>query len=160
MTSTDVEQGFIFGDAKAGITSRQVRKYGAVADQNIGKSTGSSLRSASSSSYNPEYVLPSYNDSNEKPQRKSKFGFKLPLKISRPIINDAEQFNNHFQNHQTQPQMQPPATPSVQPATPPMNSRRSPIMPELSRPPTAMHPAHSGAYTPSRYSTASYVSRF
>jgi hypothetical protein len=136
-------QGFIFCDRKNHITSRQIRSDGAVAPiDNLNKSSGS-FTSKGSSRRPASLVLPSYHETTDN-RRRSKFGFILPkrlskLEISRPVATDPEQFKQWESTSQ-----------------PVGESRKSPIAPELSRPPTAMHPA----YSPSRYSVFSGGSRF
>ena len=132
---------YIFCNSKEGITGRQVRSHGAAIPKDaagVGKSfslsSGSTRRAAT-----PE--LPSYNTSAED-RRKSKFGLKFPIRmsgISRPVPNDPEQFQK-------------------------WESRSSPVVPEVQRPPTALHPAynHTGPQYPrsSRYSEVSDMTRF
>ncbi|KAG0652142.1 hypothetical protein D0Z07_1030 [Hyphodiscus hymeniophilus] len=129
---------FVFCDSVHGITGRQVRSHGASIPKNtITKSfslnSGSTRRAAT-----PD--LPMYNTEE---RHKSRFGLKFPIRmsgISRPVPNDAEQFQK-------------------------WESRSSPVVPEIQRPPTALHPFHAAPERPeypasSRYSEASVLTRF
>jgi hypothetical protein len=86
-------------------------------------------------------VLPTYHTNDDR--RKSRFGLKFPIRsshISKPISNDPEQFKK-------------------------FESRTSPVVPDIQRPPTALHPYHNtngdAPYPPSsRYSVSSNVTRF
>jgi hypothetical protein len=131
---------FVFCDSVHGITGRQVRSHGAAipkdtATKSFSLSSGSTRRPAS-----PE--LPTYNTSTED-RRKSRFGIKFPIRmsgISRPVPNDPEQFQK-------------------------WESRSSPVVPEVQRPPTALHPYHTGVPQPqyprsSTYSEVSHITRF
>jgi hypothetical protein len=77
-------------------------------------------------------------------RRKSKFGMKWPISISRPVVQDPEQFRN-------------------------FNDRSSPVIPEIQRPATSLHPAYNKEAYPappvpapasSRYSEVSNMTRF
>jgi hypothetical protein len=114
--------------------------HGAVAPKDAGTkpfslSSGSTKGSVSE-------VLPTYNAPTED-RRKSRFGLKFPLRgshISKPVPNDPEQFEK-------------------------WDSRTSPVVPDIQRPPTALHPYHAtngDAPYPasSRYSVVSHMTRF
>lgn len=129
---------FVFCDSVQGITGRQVRSHGAsIPKDTITKpfslSSGSTRRAAT-----PD--LPVYN-SNTEDRRKSRFGLKFPIRmsgISKPVPNDPEQFQK-------------------------WESRSSPVVPEVQRPPTALHPYHATAPEyprSSRYSEVSDMTRF
>ncbi|PBP25006.1 hypothetical protein BUE80_DR003896 [Diplocarpon rosae] len=134
---------YVFCDPKLGITGRQVRSHGAsiptdTCTKTFSLSSGSTRRSVSSG-------LPSYHAPTER--QKSRFSFRLPIRgsklaISKPVIQDQEQFAKWDE------------------------SRRSPVAPDVQRPPTALHPYHQGALHPpmpppsSRYSEVSNMTRF
>jgi len=133
---------YVFCDSKQGINARQVRSHGAAIPQdNVGKS---SLSVSSCSTRSPATRLPSYNI-NVDDRRKSRFGIRLPIRISgisRPVANDPEQFAK-------------------------WDSRDSPVVPEVQRPPTALHPIYQKPTSPqaprppsSRYSVVSHLNRF
>lgn len=125
---------FVFCDSVQGITGRQVRSHGAAIPKDtitkpFSLSSGSTRRAGT-----PE--LPTYNVTSTEDRRKSKFGIKFPIRmsgISRPVPNDPEQFQK-------------------------WESRSSPVVPEVQRPPTALHPYHAGAPQYPRSSTYSEVS--
>jgi hypothetical protein len=131
----------VFCDSAQGITGRQVRSHGASipkdpVTKSFSLSSGSTRRAAT-----PD--LPVYN-SNTEDRRKSRFGLKFPIRmsgISRPVPNDPEQFQK-------------------------WESRSSPVVPEVQRPPTALHPYHATAPErpeyprSSRYSEVSNMTRF
>ena len=131
---------FVFCDTVHGITGRRVRSHGAA----IPKDTVTKSFSLSSGSTRraPSPELPTYNTSTED-RRKSRFGIKFPIRmsgISRPVPNDPEQFQK-------------------------WESRSSPVVPEVQRPPTALHPYHTGVPQPqyprsSTYSEVSHITRF
>jgi len=132
-------QTYVFCDSKLGITGRQVRSHGATTtketpSKSFSVSSGSTHRPASP-------VLPSYHTTTTTQERhKSRFGLKFPIRlsgISKPTVQDPDQFSK-------------------------WDSRSSPVMPDVQRPPTAMHPAYGGVQYPasSRYSVASNVTRF
>lgn len=88
------------------------------------------------------------SDSYSPPQdrRKSKFGMKWPISISKPIVQDPEMVTK-------------------------WEDRSSPVVPDIQRPATSLHPAYQGgaAYPPpppvpgsasSRYSVVSNMTRF
>jgi hypothetical protein len=88
-------------------------------------------------------VLPTYHTTNED-RRKSKFGLKFPIRmshISKPVPSDPEQFKK-------------------------WESRTSPVVPDIQRPPTALHPYHTTDVAApqyprsSRYSEVSDMTRF
>lgn len=129
----------VFCNRHLGITGRQVRSYGAAipeSKESIGKSfslNSGSIRRAPS-------VLPTHNATSDE-RRKSRFSFKLPIQISKPISNDPNQFSKWE------------------------GSRSSPVVPEIQRPATALHPINRQEPAPSyprssRYSVASYMTRF
>jgi hypothetical protein len=91
--------------------------------------------SLSSGSTRRAPTLPTYKTEPEE-RRKSRFGFKFPIRSS---------------------QISPPI---VQPE--PDQYRCSPVVPDIQRPPTAMHPAFNHPPPPasSRYSVASNITRF
>lgn len=125
---------FCFKQSAAGITARQVRSRGAVASKEILPKDTGSVRTASTR--RPEsFQLPSYHQQTEE-RRQSRFNFKFPIRtsgiraslISKPTQNDPEQFKK-------------------------WEDRSSPVVPNVQRPPTALHPAYSPSrYTASRYS--------
>lgn len=134
---------YVFSNSKLGITGRQVRGHGAntfpKSKDNFSVSSGSTRRSKNTE-------LPSYNAPPSPPQedrRKSRFGFKLPIRMSaigRPVAENHEQFSKWD------------------------GDRSSPVVPEVQRPPTALHPAMNApgpAYpASSRYSEVSNMTRF
>ncbi|RFU25434.1 hypothetical protein B7463_g10918, partial [Scytalidium lignicola] len=133
-----------FCNTKEGITGRQIRANGAIAPPKLTDKTNFSVSSVSSGSIHrrasttlPTYQPPTMTTSEER--RKSKFGFHFPIRtslISKPIQNDPEQFQK-------------------------WEDRSSPVVPEIQRPPTALHPIHyPPAPASSRYSVASNVTRF
>jgi hypothetical protein len=136
---------YIFSDSEAGISARQVRSHGASIDKMA--EGGKTFSLSSGSTRRPHSpVLPSYNPPPTEERRKSVFGFKLPIRmsqISRPVPTQPDQFEK-------------------------FNSRSSPVMPHVERPPTALHPMHNtgrNETTPaypasSRYSTVSNMTRF
>lgn len=132
-------QHFGFGNSKAGITSRAVRAHGAIAtppaaEDSYAKSLGSSLGSVRSERRPPSLQLPSYHQDAQE-VRKSRFGLKFPIRssiISKPTTDNQQQFAKFD------------------------DSRSSPVIPDVQRPATALHPAYSRpAYSPSRYSVSS-----
>ena len=136
-------QTYIFCDSKNGITGRQVRSKGAAIPMN--PSAKSNFSVSSGSMRRPQSpILPSYKPPTED-RRKSRFGIRLPIRmsgISKPVVQDQEQFSK-------------------------WESRSSPLVPDVQRPPTALHPIHQHegvpAYPPppsSRYSVASNVPQF
>jgi hypothetical protein len=135
----NIISSIIFQDRKQGITARQVRTHGAVASSaNSGKAF-----SSTSGSLRRSDSLPTHNATTEE-RRKSRFGIKLPIRmsgISKPVANDPEQFSK-------------------------WTARSSPVVPEVQRPPTALHPAYNYQAPPvppapsSRYSVVSDMTRF
>jgi hypothetical protein len=134
---------YVFCDSKNGITGRQVRSKGAAIPMN--PSAKSNFSVSSGSMRRPQSpILPSYKPPTED-RRKSRFGIRLPIRmsgISKPVVQDQEQFSK-------------------------WESRSSPLVPDVQRPPTALHPIHQHegvpAYPPppsSRYSVASNVPQF
>ncbi|KAI6714352.1 hypothetical protein JHW43_003166 [Diplocarpon mali] len=139
----NIVANYVFCDSNLGITGRQVRSHGAsiptdTRTKTLSLSSGSTRRSVSSG-------LPSYHGPTER--QKSHFSFRLPIRgsrlaISKPVIQDEEQFAKWDE------------------------SRRSPVAPDIQRPPTALHPYHQGALHPpmpppsSRYSEVSNMTRF
>jgi hypothetical protein len=127
---------FCFKQSAAGITARQVRSRGAVASKEIPKDTGS-VRTASTRRRD-SFQLPSYHQQTDD-RRQSRFNFKFPIRalgiraslISKPTQNDPEQFKK-------------------------WEDRSSPVVPDLQRPSTALHPA----YSPSRYTASRYSREF
>lgn len=140
MGAANIIATYIFCDRKQGITGRQVRMHGAAAP----KESSTKAFSFNSGSINrpSSPVLPVYNSANED-RRKSRFGLKFPIRIShisKPISNDPDQFKK-------------------------FESRTSPVVPDIQRPPTALHPYHTTngdpPYPPSsRYSVVSDMTRF
>ncbi|PSS27196.1 hypothetical protein M430DRAFT_38000 [Amorphotheca resinae ATCC 22711] len=131
---------FVFCDSKQGITGRQVRSHGAAIPTEPRTKTFS-LSSGSRRAASP--VLPTYNSTSEE-RRKSRFGLKFPIRlshISKPVSNDPEQFQK-------------------------WESRSSPVVPDIQRPPTALHPYHNAGTiaheypASSRYSEVSNLTRF
>ncbi|RDL38046.1 Uncharacterized protein BP5553_05479 [Venustampulla echinocandica] len=131
---------YVFSQPKLGISGRQVRGQGAATfpssstKSNYSVSSGS-IRKAESP------VLPTYHTPTEE-RRKSRFGLKFPIRtsgISKPIPTNQEQFSK-------------------------WDDRSSPVVPDVQRPPTAMHPAlhpPAPAYpASSRYSVVSNMTRF
>ncbi|KAG9242498.1 hypothetical protein BJ878DRAFT_167374 [Calycina marina] len=166
---TNLIATFFFSDSKHGITGRQVRSHGALSpstSQNKaisprGSSYGGSdkaftMSSASSSSrplrpQSPEELPIYHQQAAPEDRRKSLFGMKLPVRmsqISRPFATNPDQVSqfNKFA------------------------SRSSPVVPEVQRPPTALHPYHNVGRNDapqrhqypasSRYSVASDITRF
>ncbi|KAH8821194.1 hypothetical protein F5884DRAFT_745523 [Xylogone sp. PMI_703] len=140
-----------FCNTKEGITGRQVRANGAIATAKYTDKAELSLSSGSTRSnrshrtkrhHKASPSLPTYRPptpTSPEERRKSRFGFQFPIRtsfISKPIQNDPEQFQK-------------------------WEDRSSPVVPEIQRPPTALHPIH---FPPppasSRYSVASNVTRF
>jgi len=129
----------VFCNRHLGITGRQVRSHGAAipgSKESVGKSF--SLNSGSIQRA-PSTVLPTYNTTPDE-RRKSRFPFKFPISISKPIPNDPNQFSKWE------------------------GSRSSPVAPDLQRPPTALHPMNRQEAAPeyprsSTYSEA-HMSRF
>jgi len=149
---------FFFSDSKHGITGRQVRSQGAALPKSPPSTSSShskafSLSPSSSVHRAPSPVLPSYNapqQSAPEERRRSLFGMKLPVRlsqmqISKPFHASPEQFEK-FAN------------------------RSSPVVPDVQRPPTALHPYHNvgrndAPQVPrypasSRYSVDSTITRF
>jgi hypothetical protein len=140
---------FIFCDRHRQLTGRHVRSYGAAPP--IDKLNGSSIRTGSSRRpVSP--VLPMYNSAPPtEDNRKSRFNFRFPIRtshISKPIVTDQEQFDSRY------------------------DERSSPVVPDIQRPATALHPAfnhvnEAPSYprpppppASSRYSEASGITRF
>ncbi|RQM04555.1 hypothetical protein DH86_00004412 [Scytalidium sp. 3C] len=134
---------FGFVNIIAGITGRQIRANGAIAPTSFSDKTNFSVSSGSTRSTRrrASTSLPTYQPptTTAEERRKSRFGFNFPIRtslISKPIQADPEQFQK-------------------------WEDRSSPVVPEIQRPPTALHPMH---YPPppasSRYSVASNVTRF
>ena len=129
----------IFCNRHLGITGRQVRSHGAAipgSKESVSKSfrlNSDSIRRA------PSTALPSYNAAPDE-RRKTRFPFRFPISISKPIPNDPNQFAKWE------------------------GSRSSPVAPDLQRPPTALHPMNRPEDVPSypRSSTYSeaHMSRF
>ncbi|TVY23734.1 hypothetical protein LHYA1_G006689 [Lachnellula hyalina] len=136
---------YIFSSSKLNITGRQVRGNGATtfpknAKDNFSMSSGSTRKSEST-------TLPRYQPPPSPPQeerRKSRFGFHLPIRMS--MIGKP----------QHEPQGSEPFSK--------WDDRSSPVVPEVQRPPTALHPMHAaGPACPppsSRYSVVSNMTRF
>lgn len=81
------------------------------------------------------------SDSIRKEKSKSmRFLGKFKPNISRPIAHDVEHGSSHDEY--------------------PINDRSSPIVPQVQRPPTALHPAISGGPRSSIYSEVSHLNRF
>ncbi|KAL3427663.1 hypothetical protein PVAG01_01172 [Phlyctema vagabunda] len=121
----------VFSDSKQGISGRQVRSHGATAPKELPFSKAYSLSSHGGSTKS----RPSVQTSQPEERRRTKFGIKLPIRISgisRPVPADPEQFSK-------------------------WETRSSPVAPEIRRPPTALHPFYS---PDSRYSEAHNVDRF
>ncbi|KAE8453061.1 hypothetical protein EG329_012248 [Mollisiaceae sp. DMI_Dod_QoI] len=118
--SFNIVATYVFSDSKLGITGRQVRSDGAA----IPKDSSKPFSLSSGSMRRTESPLPSYNATEERDRRKSRFPFKLPIRmskhmsISKPIMQDPEQAQS-------------------------WESRSSPVAPEIQRPPTALHPAYT-----------------
>ncbi|PMD44072.1 hypothetical protein L207DRAFT_453460 [Hyaloscypha variabilis F] len=133
---------YVFCNSKLGITGRQVRADGAAISKDpSGKSAFSVTSGSIRRPVTP--VLPSYTED----RRKSRFGMKWPISISRPIVQDPEQ---QFKGYE---------------------DRSSPVIPEIQRPATSLHPAYKGeeaypapppipAPASSRYSVVSDMTRF
>ncbi|TVY50038.1 hypothetical protein LOCC1_G000159 [Lachnellula occidentalis] len=137
---------YVFSSSKMNITGRQVRGNGAAtfpknAKDNFSMSSGSTRKSEGTTL--PRYQPPGPPPSPpQEERRKSRFGFHLPIRMSmigRPQheTQRSEQFSK-------------------------WDDRSSPVVPDVQRPPTALHPMHAGPAYPasSRYSVASNVTRF
>ncbi|TVY58381.1 hypothetical protein LSUE1_G009110 [Lachnellula suecica] len=133
---------YIFSNSKLGISGRQVRGHGA--NSFIKPTPKDNFSMSSGSTRKTESILPSYQAASPtlEERRTSRFGFKLPIRMSaigRPMAQNHEQFSK-------------------------WDDRSSPVVPDVQRPPTALHPAMNApgpAYAPSsRYSVASNVTRF
>ncbi len=136
-------QTFVFCDSKLGISGRQVRSHGAQVSKDNTVPKTFSLNSGSTRRPGTP-TLPLYTTEE---RRKSRFGFKFPIRhslqspamqISRPEMIDPEQFAK-------------------------WDERSSPVAPDVQRPPTALHPAYArGPAAPpsSRYSEVSNMDRF
>lgn len=146
----------IWRDSQNGITARHVRNDGSLAKGMVGSAEGkgfsdtsSSVRSNSLRSRDGGYTSPTARAApgNRITRLFGRVaggvsGGAAGLKISKPIPNaDLE-----AAYHSREPQ------PVVDD-----DDRRSPVVPELKRPPTAMHPAFTGG---SRYSEVSHLNRF
>jgi hypothetical protein len=132
---------YIFSNSKLNLTGRQVRGNGA---NTFPKSKDTFSMSSGSTRRSENTTLPSYHAPPSPPQegQKSRFGFKLPIRMStigKPIPENHEQFSK-------------------------WDDRSSPVVPDVQRPPTALHPAMNAAgpaYPPSsRYSVVSNMTRF
>jgi hypothetical protein len=137
---------FTFSNIKLGITGRQVRDNGATTfPKSSPRNSFSISRSGSMNKENT--VLPSYQTSTSpEERRKSRFGLKFPIRMSgigKPVPTNTEQFSQ-------------------------WDDRSSPVVPEVKRPDTALHPALSvpqPAYGHARsrssvYSEVSNMTRF
>jgi hypothetical protein len=114
---------FIFSNIKLGITGRQVRDNGATTTPMDSSPRNSFITSVSrnNSMSKATTVLPSYYERPATPEerRKSRFGLKFPIRMSgigKPVPTNTEQFSQ-------------------------WDDRSSPVMPEVKRPDTALHPA-------------------
>ncbi|RDW91454.1 hypothetical protein BP5796_02619 [Coleophoma crateriformis] len=140
-------------DSAQGITGRQVRSRGATAMNE--KLEPSLSRNYSRNSFRPgtrTSDLPSYNTQD---RRRSKFGFKFPIRIaglSRPTANEPEQSKWASRFSRAPVEISGPI-PTDNDQFSKWESRTSPVAPEIERPPTALHPAYSPA---SRYSERNY----
>lgn len=130
----------VFCNRRLGITGRQVRSHGAAipeSKESVGKTfslNSGSIRRA------PSTILPTYNTTSDE-RRKSRFPFKFPIQISKPIPNDPNQFSKWE------------------------GDRSSPVAPDVQRPATALHPINRQEPAPSyprssRYSEVSDMTRF
>lgn len=107
---------FVFSSIKLGITGRQVRDHGATTYPKA-SSVSTYSRSSGSIRKNEATVLPTYNrPTSPEERRKSRFGLKFPI-ISKPMQTSNEQVSKWDED------------------------RSSPVVPEVQRPPTALHPA-------------------
>lgn len=141
---------FIFSDSKRNLTGRHVRSYGAAPppiklEKSMSLNSGHSSHRMPSTRRAPSPSLPSYTNAAADPprtNRMSQFKFKFPIRtshISKPILNDPEQVSAKW------------------------NERSSPVIPDVQRPPTALHPYHNTGPTypaSSRYSEVSNITRF
>ena len=143
----------IYRDARAGITARHVRNDGSLAK---GMGAAKSFTDASSSVRSAS-VRSREGPAEKQPNRFTRFfgvgggvgggSGESRLKISKPIPNADLEAAYHAR------EPQPMSSHSAAVA----DDRSSPVVPELKRPPTAMHPAFTGG---SRYSEVSHMTRF
>ncbi|KAL7623855.1 hypothetical protein AAE478_005411 [Parahypoxylon ruwenzoriense] len=130
---TNIFASIVFKNRNSNLSARQVRINGATTENAYYRD--GELASYHSSSIRKE------KPSKEKQSRRTLFfgkGDSKP-KISHPIVHDLEYG----------------ATDEL-----PIDDRSSPIIPDVKRPPTALHPAYNAGSRSSRYSEASHLDRF
>lgn len=150
----NVLASWLYSDRARRITAREVRAQGATAEPAVPVETSSS--SSPSEFYDDGYS--SRSDSVRKEKTKNTYSRRLSrfrLPISRPLPHhdrdrDLERGNNSDSD----------CPDSVGATAAPVDDRSSPIVPQLKRPPTALHPAMNGAVRSSIYSEASHLNRF
>ncbi|WYZ37499.1 hypothetical protein EsH8_II_001005 [Colletotrichum jinshuiense] len=133
----NVVSSIIFRDSNNGINARNIRSDGTLASGKNSFADGYSVRSES---IRHEKQEKSFRRLTQKFTPWSK-GNARP-KISHPIAPDVEQGHASDADRDWD------------------EDRRSPIMPEVARPPTAMHPMNTGNTRFTKYSEASNIDRF
>ncbi|KAL2112595.1 hypothetical protein VUR80DRAFT_7020 [Thermomyces stellatus] len=126
----NIATSIVFSDRKAGINARMIRSDGNLA----------SPKNAEDDSTRSGSVLGEEKETKtNRWTRRLTFANGRRLKISRPILQDPQDVESQFQSDSWR------------------DSRSSPIIPEVRRPDTAMHPMNTGV---SRYSEVSHLPRF
>ncbi|KAI3536597.1 hypothetical protein CSPX01_10681 [Colletotrichum filicis] len=134
----NIISSIVFRDGSNGINARNIRSDGTLASGKNSYADGYSVRSNSIRNEKPNNKLKRLTQKFT-PWSKTNDDTSPRPNISHPIAHDVEQ------GHESEPDYD--------------ESRRSPIMPDISRPATALHPAMAG-HRHTKYSLASNVSRF
>lgn len=160
----NIVASIIFRDGNEGITARHIRKDGSLANADNNAAVYDKYSARDAYSRDDAYSQPSGSYHQEKEEEVSRF--RRATRMMNPMNLPK---NLNFRKSRIQPQVSQPVI-----SRPIMthdrdiergddddalleDDRRSPIMPAVQRPPTALHPIHTG--TSSRYSVAN-MSRF
>ncbi|OHF00396.1 hypothetical protein CORC01_04377 [Colletotrichum orchidophilum] len=143
----NIVSSIVFRDGSNGINARNIRSEGTLASGKNSYADGYSVRSNSIRNEKPNNKFKRLTQ-RFTPWNKRNDDASPRLNISQPIARDVEQGHNLEQGHDSEPERDFD------------EDRRSPIMPDVARPATALHPAMAGHRHYSKYSLASNVSRF
>ncbi|GJD02028.1 hypothetical protein ColKHC_10853 [Colletotrichum higginsianum] len=138
----NVISSIIFRDGHNGINARNIRSDGTLASGKNSFVDGYSVRSNSIRDEKQANKFKRFTQKFPAPWNKSNTTAAARPNISGPIIPDVEQGHASDSDRDWD------------------EDRRSPIMPDINRPPTAMHPMNTGNTRFTKYSEASGMTRF
>ncbi|CCF41499.1 hypothetical protein CH063_11758 [Colletotrichum higginsianum] len=138
----NVISSIIFRDGHNGINARNIRSDGTLASGKNSFVDGYSVRSNSIRNEKQANKFKRFTQKFPAPWNKSNTTAAARPNISGPIIPDVEQGHASDSDRDWD------------------EDRRSPIMPDINRPPTAMHPMNTGNTRFTKYSEASGMTRF